>query len=349
MNQRKKLTIDDIAVAAGVSKSTVSRYLNGHTELMSSKTWERVHTVVEMTNYEPSFIASNLKKRTSNLIGLLIADISSPFSSALICGVNKRLEEEGYTLLIADNSEDPEKERESLRSLLSKGVSGLLVNTASYTNDALIRTQCSGIPIVLLDRHVRNHNFDIVTTDARECISKLVRHVHDMGYTRPYFFVQEWENNSTRTKRREAFLEAMAEIYHYDAIDDIYELRSDGPTPSECVKEIVSRPGGEVPVAIGANSITTVRVFHVARELGIRIPEELGLCGPEDWDWVSELNWPMLVEPHVTTVKIPATAIGERAADLLIQKLQSGEDETPQEIFLPCEFTARDSTLRTST
>ena len=133
------------------------------------------------------------------------------------------------------------------------------------------------------------------------------------------------------------------------SIDDIYELRSDGPTPSECVKEIVSRPGGEVPVAIGANSITTVRVFHVARELGIRIPEELGLCGPEDWDWVSELNWPMLVEPHVTTVKIPATAIGERAADLLIQKLQSGEDETPQEIFLPCEFTARDSTLRTST
>ena len=84
MSSKKRVTINDVAMAAGVSKTTVSRYINGHPELMSEKTRERIRTVIEMTNYHPSDIASNLKKRTTNLIGLLIADISSPFSLSLI-------------------------------------------------------------------------------------------------------------------------------------------------------------------------------------------------------------------------------------------------------------------------
>ena len=84
MASQKRLTIDDIAAAAGVSKATVSRYLNGHRELMSEKTWERIKTVIEVSDYKPNDIASNLKKRTTNLIGVSIADITSPFSVALI-------------------------------------------------------------------------------------------------------------------------------------------------------------------------------------------------------------------------------------------------------------------------
>ena len=79
MSSKKRVTINDVAMAAGVSKTTVSRYINGHPELMSEKTRERIRTVIEMTNYHPSDIASNLKKRTTNLIGLLIADILSFF------------------------------------------------------------------------------------------------------------------------------------------------------------------------------------------------------------------------------------------------------------------------------
>lgn len=346
LTQKKRLTISDVAAAAGVSKTTVSRYLNGKDELMSDKTRERIRTVIEMTNYVPSDIASNLKKRTTNLIGLLIADISSPFSSALIMGISKFLEERGYTLLIADTSEDSEKEKRAVRSLLSKGVSGLLVNTASYNNDFLIQTQCSGVPIVLCDRHVRNHMFDIVTTDHRECLSKLVGHLRWRGYTRPLFFVQEWENNATRMRRREAFIESVAQIYGYDATKDVYTLYSGGPSIQEYLKNILSDGKGHIPAAIGCNSITTVRVFHAAREIGLSIPEQLGLCGPEDWDWSNEMNWPFMMEPNVTTVKIPATQMGWRAAKLLLEKMEHPEQE-PQEIFLPCAFHARGSTLRT--
>lgn len=346
MEPKKRVTISDVAAAAGVSKTTVSRYINGREDLMSEKTRERIRAVIELTNYMPSDIASNLKKRTTNLIGLLVADITSPFSSSLIVGSSKFLEERGYTLLIADTSENPEKEKRALKSLLSKGVSGLLVNTASYTNDFLIQTQCSSVPIVLCDRHVRNHTFDIVTTDHHECISQLIRHLKERGYTRPLFFVQEWENNATRLKRREAFLESMQQIYGYDATQDVYTLRGGGVGAEEYLRGILAHSEGDLPAAVGANSITTVQVFHAARELGLSIPDQLGLCGPEDWDWANEFNWPFMAEPNVTTVKIPATQMGWRAAQLLLEKLEH-PDQPPQEIYLPCAFHARGSTLRT--
>lgn len=346
LDTKKRVTISDVAAAAGVSKATVSRYINGRENLMSEKTRERIRAVIELTNYMPSDIASNLKKRTTNLIGLLVADITSPFSSALIVGSSKFLEERGYTLLIMDTSENPEREKRAIKSLLSKGVSGLLVNTASYTNDFLIQTQCSSVPIVLCDRQVRNHTFDIVTTDHRECLSKLVRHLKEQGYTYPLFFVQEWENNATRMKRREAFLESVQQIYGYDAAQDVFTLRAGGPSAVDYLRDVLSRCEGKIPAVVGANSITTVRVLHAARELGLDIPEQLGLCGPEDWDWSNELNWPFMADPNVTTVKIPATEMGWQAARLLLEKLEQ-PDRPPKEMFLPSVFHARGSTLRT--
>lgn len=344
MNSKKRVTITDVAVAAGVSKTTVSRYINGHSELMSEKTRERIRAVIEMTNYQPSDIASNLKKRTTNLIGLLIADITSPFSSALIAGVSRYLDERGYTLLIADSSDDLEKEQRALNSLLSKGVSGFLVNTASYSNDFLIQMRCSGMPIVLCDRHVRNYNFDIVTTSEKECLYKLVLHLSESGYTRPLFFVEPWENNSTRMKRREAFLENVSKIYGYDASQDVYTIYPDGESAVKQLRRALSRQKDRLPAVIGCNSVTTVRVFNAMRELRLSIPQDIGLCGPEDWDWSNELNWPFLVEPNVTTVKIPATEIGKQAAKLLLEQM-SDPNHQAKEILLPCDFQARGSTL----
>jgi len=348
MSAKKRLTIDDIATVAGVSKTTVSRYINGRSELMSDKTRERIKAVIEMTNYTPSDIASNLKKRTTNLIGLLIADISSPFSSALIIGISEYLEERGYTLLIANTADDSEKEERALKSLLAKGVSGFLVNTASYTNVFMIQSHCTGVPIVLCDRYVRNHNFDIVTLNHREGLFALVNHLKEFGYTRPLFFTQEWENNSTRIKRREYFIEAVRQIYGYDATEDVYTIYPKGYSVQTQLNHIINNKKSEdIPAVIGSNSITTVRLFHAITELGLSIPEEIGLCGPEDWDWSNELNWPFIIRPNVTTLKIPSTLLGRNAAKLLLEKMEK-PDSTPQEIFLPCTLNIRGSTLHST-
>ena len=347
MASQKRLTIDDIAAAAGVSKATVSRYLNGHRELMSEKTWERIKTVIEVSDYKPNDIASNLKKRTTNLIGVSIADITSPFSVALIMGISKCLDEHGYTLLISNSGDSPEKEQNNINSLISKGVSGLLINTSAYDNDFLIEKSCKGVPIVLCDRKVRNYSLDVVTSDHETGMRTLIEHLREKGYTRPILFTQYWEQNSTRMRRRESFIGAVEEIYGYTPKpqEDIFLIdHSEGiSTVSQLKRMQKSLRTGDVPAVIGTNSITTARVYHGISEMGLSMPDEIGLCGPEDWDWSNELNWPFMIRPHVTTLKVPSTEIGYRAAERLLEKMQH-PDTLPQEISLPCILNAREST-----
>ena len=88
MNLESKVTINDIAKAVGVSKTTVSRYINGHSDMMSERTRERIRAVIEMTNYQPSDIARNLKRKNTNLIGVLIADMSLIRSPSVLMSVS---------------------------------------------------------------------------------------------------------------------------------------------------------------------------------------------------------------------------------------------------------------------
>lgn len=349
MFPHKKITIDDIAAAAGVSKTTVSRYINGHRELMSDKTWERIKTVIEMSNYHPSDIASNLKKRTTNLIGVSIADITSPFSSALIVGISKFLDENGFTLLIANSGESPEKERNNISSLISKGVSGLLVNTSSYDNDFLVQTACCGVPLVLCDREVHNHTFDVVTSNHEEGMLELIKHIKSQGYTRPILFTQKWEQNSTRIRRRDSFIQCVEKIYGYSPLEtgDIYLIdHSEGTSTVLQMQRLwKTLKEDDIPAVIGTNSITTARVYHAISEMGLSMPDEIGLCGPEDWDWSNELNWPYMIRPHVTTLKVPSTEIGYIAAARLLKKMYEPELQ-PEEILVPCELNVRKSTQR---
>ena len=344
MPAKKNVTINDVAAAAGVSKATVSRYLNGHLELMSEATQKRISTVIKMSNYVPSDIASNLRRRTTNLIGVLVADITSPFSTSLIVGISEYLEEQKYTLLITNSGGSKEKEKEILRSLVSKGVSGLLVNTAAYDNDNLVQTQCAGLPIVLCDRYVRNHEFDIVTTDPKEYFLLLVRHLKGRGYTRPILFTQEWRENSTRMLRREAFVESVQEVYGYDPTRDVYTLPEVSGGTTALLREIVAKKSDDDVIAIiGTNSVTTVRAYHAIAGIGLSIPDEIGLCGPEDWDWSDERNWPFMIQPHVTTIRVPSIQIGREAAKLLLEKIRDSQ-KAPQKVLVPCVLNEREST-----
>jgi LacI family kdg operon repressor len=107
---RKKMTISDIARAAGVSKTTVSRYLNEKFDMMGPGTRERIKHVIALSNYRPSTIAQSLKSKRTMQIGVIIADISSPFSTALLQGVGEVLDRRGYIPLIVNSGNDIRKE-----------------------------------------------------------------------------------------------------------------------------------------------------------------------------------------------------------------------------------------------
>lgn len=343
-----RATISDVAIAAGVSKTTVSRYINGRKDLMSEKTGERIQSIIEQLDYKPSDFARILKTKKTNLIGVLVADMSSPFSTAIVVSASDYLTHHGYTPLVADCGNSLEKEEEFIRIFQAKGVAGLLVNTTSYHNEFLISVAKAGLPVVLCDRDVDNYRFNIVTAENRQILYRLVEHLREQGFTRIVFFTQRWENNSSRFIRRQSFLDAVKKYYGYDASNDVYLIDDRDHDPITQLRNLRKRlRPGEIPAVIGVNSVTTVWVFRAMRELGIRIPEEMGLCGPEDWNWKSEMNWSLLIEPNITTFLLPAREIGRQAAEIVLHHIEEHKvDAEPDEVYLRCEMTVRESTLR---
>ena len=346
-NRSRRPTISDIASAAGVSKTTVSRYINGRRELMSEKTRERIQAVIELSNYQPSDVARSLKMQRTNLIGVLVADMSSPFSSAVLGAVGEYLNERGYMPLIADANKSLKKEKELIDLFISKNVAGLIVNTTSFSNDYLIEVACQGLPVVLCDRYVDKYNFNIVTTESDHIICQLVQHLKDEGYTRPVMFSQKWENNSARSRRRTSFISAVKQIYGYDPSDDIFVVDGNwGLTARAQLEHLLARLGpNEIPAVFGVNTVTTIKAYKAIKEKGLKIPYDIGLCGPEDWNWQSEMNWPLLVEPSITTIAIPAKEIGSQSARILTQLLEN-KDRPVEELLLPSELKIRQSTSR---
>ena len=117
-----RLTIDEVAKLCGVSKTTISRFLNGKFENMSADTREHIRRVIAEVDYHPNRSAQRLKASRSMLIGCVIGDISSPFSALLLKGITTVCEEAGYQVLFADSGEDPRRERRAIKGFLENRV-----------------------------------------------------------------------------------------------------------------------------------------------------------------------------------------------------------------------------------
>ena len=147
----KKITINDVARACGVSKTTISRYLNHKYEYFSEETCERIAKVIDELGYNPNRSAQRLKSPNTGLIGCIIGDMGSPFAGILLRGITRSCEEAGYQVLFAESDENPQKEVRAIEGLLANQVDGLIVNTSGDNDEYLLlrRHDCTdtGCPL----------------------------------------------------------------------------------------------------------------------------------------------------------------------------------------------------------
>lgn len=345
-NSRKNVTIGDIAKAAGVSRTTVSRFLNGKFSMMSEDTRSRIETVIRMSNYHPNSLAQSLRGRNSMQIGVVVSDISSPFCSSMVRGVGHTLLEAGYVPLIVDSKDNLELEEHLIQTLLCRRVDGLIVNTASYVNQSLIRVACDGVPVVLCDRYVSDFRFPFVGSQHFSVMPKLVSHLKEEGFCKVAFFTQDYKTNSARFNRRNAYLQSVGEIFpeeNGEALTYVLDL-SDNKNTALCIRSLLdSCAPGEVPAIIAVNSVTCSHISGVLDTMGLETPGDLGLCGPDDWGWDSQFSISPMQSAKLTAFNIRPGEIGSIAAQTLIQLIREPETEK-QEILLPMELVIRKST-----
>lgn len=342
---KKNITINDVAKAAGVSKATVSRYLNGKTDLMSEKTRDRIAKVIELLNYHPSEIARSLKSRKTKLIGVVLADIRSPFYSAVIQGIEEKLFEYGYSAIFINSGKSEETELRNIQTLLARDVDGILINTVSYYNEELISMTAGRVPVALIDRHISNHSFSIVGIDNEMLFDQLFDHLTEQGFNRFAFFVGRWKKNATRITRRKCFLDNMQRRFGIDATNDVYAIHEDYPHYVDGMDAFISslRPGDR-PCVIGSNSDATFSAYQAIVERGLRIPEDIGIAGPEDWNWGSDMSWPDVMGTPLTTVTFDSVEIGRKAAELIMEKIEDPNSEI-RDIKVPVKLYVRKSTI----
>lgn len=339
----KKTTIDEVARQCGVSKTTISRFLNGRYENISLETKERIHKVIVELDYRPNRSAQRLKASRSMLVGCIVGDIGSPFSALLVKGIISVCEAEGYQVLFADCDDDPARERAAIDGFLANRVDGLIVNTSGGNDENLLATRDSGIPVVLADRSLMKSDLlDTVAIPNHDKAFECVRLMKDYGYERVAFFTEGNRRISPRLLRYQGYLDAVRELFPGKE-PEMYEFRREDI--ENCRSQIFAYrnkyPGERIGV-LSVNGVTTQRLLHAFKDSGLTPGYDYGLCGFDDWSWLQ------LATPGVTSVAVDTKSVGAEAAMLLMERISGKRPMDAPAVMreLPTEIVVRGSTVR---
>ena len=337
----KKVTIDQVARLCGVSKTTVSRFLNHKYENISEETRRRIERVIEELDYHPNRSAQRLKASRSMLIGCCIGDLNGPFSGLLLRGISRVCEAAGYQVLFADSGEDAKKERQALKGFLENAVDGLIVNTPGGNDDFLIEIAASGVPVTLADRSLRRAGcLDTAINEYEKCIRDSIRLMLDCGYTRIAFFTEQIRDVMPRIQRRDSYLAAMRALAPEEAGPYLYEF--DRRDPESCRNTLEAYreafPGERIAI-LSVNGATGQQLLLTMKALGLRTGSELGLCTFDDWD--------IFALTDVTCIRLQTEELGAEATRMLLERVGAPTDTgAARSKELPTELIVRGSTVK---
>jgi LacI family kdg operon repressor len=331
-----KQTIDDVARSAGVSKATVSRFLNPGGKQLSPEIAARVEGAIQELRYRPSPMAQALKRGRSRLIGLVVADVTNPYSVAVLQGAEKACRDAGYMVMLFNIGNDEDRERQAIQSLSSYQVEGFLLHTLGRDSGALADAAEHGKPVVLIDRRLGDARVDLVGLDNAGAVRLCVEHLTGQGYRHLLYVTEPIQGVSSRMEREAAFRSCVpgrAQTFECDA--------DDAPALDKALQSLRRRARGDTCAVISANAIITLRLAAGAARLGLTLGQDVGLVGFDDTDWAP------LVGPGLSTISQPTDDIGRCAARCLIERIQ-GLQMPARQILLPGALMERGSSRRTA-
>jgi LacI family kdg operon repressor len=329
-----KHTIDDVARSAGVSKATVSRYLNPGAKQLSPEIAARVEGAIRDLGYRPSPMAQALKRGRSRLIGLVVADVTNPYSVAVLQGAEKTCREAGYIVMLFNIGNEEGRERQAIQALSSYQVEGFLLHTLGRDSGALADAAQHGKPVVLIDRRLGDNQVDLVGLDNGAAVRLCVEHLTGQGYRHLLFVTEPMPGVSSRLEREAAFRASMPELGQTFECD-----ADDAPALDKALQSLRRRARGDACAVISANAVITLRVAAAAARLGLSLGQDIGLVGFDDTDWAP------LVGPGLSTISQPTDDIGRCAARCLIERVQ-GLQMPARQILLPGALVERGSSRR---
>lgn len=302
-------SIKDVAKAAGVSTATVSRVL-ANTGPIKAETRERVLEAVARLNYRPNLIARSLRAQKSAKIGLVVSDIRNPFFTAIGRAVEDAAYEKGYSVLMCNTDENPEKEELYLNLLQDENVAGVIFSPTQNFN-AADSPHIAQMPFVIIDRAVESREVDMVLLDNVSAAYELTEHVLEMGYRSIAGLFGD--ASTTGQERSRGFHKALKD--HQLTPFAAHFIAPRIQQGYDAAMAMLAQPGR--PDAIfTSNSLLTAGVYQAVRDSKLSIPRDVAVVG------FDETTWGALVDPAITVIAQPTEEIGRTATELLFQRIQ---------------------------
>lgn len=327
-------TISDVARQAGVGKTSVSRYLNGELQLLSEDLRSRIGAAIKALDYRPSQSARALKAGRSRLIGLVLADITNPYSIGVLRGVEKICNEAGYMLMVCNTNNEPEQQNRYLALLSSHRVDGVIINSVGMSDESLQAFADIDCPFVFVDRKSAGFDCDVVGLDNRQAMSIAAAHLIEQGYESILFLTQSLAID-TRSERLRALREFVGEEPGMSCSH--FEFTKEEQQVDHAIADFVAANRGLKKAIVTANGVVTMITAKALKRLRIDWGAQIGLLSVDDLDWAE------LPGTGITSVRQPNQLIGETACALLLRRIE-GDTGAPEARLYPAELVIRGST-----
>lgn len=324
-----KITINDIAKMAGVSKGTVSRVINDKNEGVGEEVRHRVKSIIEEVGYKPNQLARSIVTSKSKTIGLIIPDITNPFFPKLVRGIEDYAFSKGYTVFLCNSDENIKKEEYYLCNFIEKRVDGIILTPSRKSSiklNQLLRDYDR--PVAVVDRQVKGLNCDIfVSSDNIKGAYLGVSYLINQGYRNIAFFGGD-EDLSNTTQRYEGYLKALHEnnikINPEIVLYGRYTLNS-----GENLMEQLLDKQPQFDAVFATCDLLAIGAIRILKKHLIKVPEDIAVMGYDNI-YISEL-----IEPPLTTVEQKIYEIASKVTQMLIAKIEGEKIEETEILIEP--------------
>lgn len=336
----KRITIEDVAKRAGVSKGTVSAVINAK-NTVKPRTRDHILDVMKELNFRPRGVARNLKNNTQDKsIGMIIKDFNYPFYTSITTGVKEYANSKGYSVIVTSSEDDHESEKKFTHLFSTKDIRGAIIAPiieGTSEIEHLFKLKMINYPFVLLE-DVKGIQANVVTIDNLRAIKKAVTYLIENGHKKIIHFAGP-PNSSHTQERIEGFRHAFSESTLAFRNEMVISIGSHYDEAfSKTIEFFRSLPRDDYPTAIVCfNDQQALAVMSALKELAIAVPEDISIVGNDD------IYYARIYPVPITTIRAPQHEIGRRAAEILIRNIESTTQLPTERIVLETEFIVRES------
>lgn len=312
-------TIKDVAKLAGVSTTTVSHVIN-ETRHVAEDTKKSVLVAIQQLNYSPSAVARSLKVNTTKSIGMVVTNSEAPYFAEIIHAVEDYCYRQGYSLFLCNTQNDPEKIKNHLEMLSQKRVDGILVMCSEYReNSRDLLKSFSYLPMVVMDWGPINPNTDLILDNSFEGGYLAAKHLLENGHKEIAYLSADLSKTTAR-KRYEGFMKALEENGLSINPNWLFEGAFEPEDGYECMNKILAQ--SHHPTAVFCcNDVMALGAMSAITDAGFSVPADFSIVGYDN------IHASRFYAPPLTTIHQSKARLGERALQLLFERIESKSDK----------------------